>query len=124
MATARHVIVAGAGIGGLTAALALTRAGLRVTVIEQAPVLTETGAGIQLSPNASRVLIDLGLRDGAKVLYDDLLELLDERLRPGSVVIADNAEDSSRYQHRMLSGTAGYLAVPFGDDVPRWMRLA
>ncbi len=60
---ARHVIVAGAGIAGLTAALALSRVGLRVTVLEQAARLEEAGAGIQLSPNATRVLIDLGLRD-------------------------------------------------------------
>src|SRR6478736_3342588 len=60
---ARHVIVAGAGIGGLTAAIALARAGMRVTVLEQAQKLEETGAGLQLSPNASRVLIALGLRD-------------------------------------------------------------
>jgi len=55
------VIVAGAGIAGLTAALALVRFGFRVTVLEQAERLEETGAGIQLSPNASRVLIELGL---------------------------------------------------------------
>jgi salicylate hydroxylase len=57
----RTVIVAGAGIGGLTAALALARNGFRVTVLEQAQRLEETGAGIQLSPNAARTLIDLGL---------------------------------------------------------------
>jgi salicylate hydroxylase len=55
------VIVAGAGIGGLTAALALARNGFRVTVLEQSERLEETGAGIQLSPNAARILIDLGL---------------------------------------------------------------
>jgi salicylate hydroxylase len=56
-----HLIVAGGGIGGLTAALAFARIGCRVTVLEQAPVLAEVGAGIQLSPNASRVLVGLGL---------------------------------------------------------------
>ena len=63
MAPARHVIVAGAGIAGLTAALTLARAGMRVTVFEQTSRLEEAGAGLQLSPNASRVLIALGLRE-------------------------------------------------------------
>ena len=55
------VIIAGAGIGGLTAALALARCGFRVAMLEQAERLEEAGAGIQLSPNASRILIELGL---------------------------------------------------------------
>ena len=63
MASARHVIVAGAGIAGLTSALALVRGGFRVTVLEQATKLEEAGAGIQLGPNAVRVLIALGLRE-------------------------------------------------------------
>ncbi|MET8447974.1 FAD-dependent monooxygenase [Streptomyces sp. NPDC005209] len=56
-----HVAVVGAGIGGLTAAIALRRAGLRVDVYEQAPVLSEIGAGIHLAPNGSRLLVRLGL---------------------------------------------------------------
>src|ERR1044071_9592646 len=63
MAQPRHVIITGAGIAGLTAALALARAGIRVSVYEQTGKLEETGAGVQLSPNGSRVLIALGLRE-------------------------------------------------------------
>ena len=61
MASSRTVIIAGAGIGGLTAALAIARHGFAVTVFDQAQRLEEIGAGIQLSPNASRILIALGL---------------------------------------------------------------
>jgi salicylate hydroxylase len=62
------VIIAGGGIGGLTAALALARRGFRITVLEQAQRLEETGAGIQLSPNATRTLIELGLDDALRPL--------------------------------------------------------
>lgn len=66
MASSRTILVAGAGIGGLTAALALARKDFRVVVFEQAQELTETGAGLQLSPNASRLLIELGLGDALR----------------------------------------------------------
>ncbi len=56
-----HVLIAGAGIGGLTAALALARVGASVAILERAPALEEAGAGVQLSPNASRVLARLGV---------------------------------------------------------------
>ena len=77
MATSRNIIVAGAGIGGLTAALALAQRGFRVTVIEQAERLEETGAGIQLSPNATRVLLALGLEERlkARVVVPEAVEI-------------------------------------------------
>src|SRR5436305_4891108 len=68
MARSRSIILAGAGIGGLTAALTLTRAGYRAVVLEQTARLEEVGAGIQLSPNATRVLFDLGLADKLRPL--------------------------------------------------------
>ena len=55
------ILVVGAGIAGLTCALALARMGHKVALIEKRTQLTEVGAGLQLSPNASRLLIDLGL---------------------------------------------------------------
>ena len=58
-----QVAVIGGGIGGLAAALSLFRAGFDVHLYEQARVLREVGAGIQVSPNASRVLHGLGLAD-------------------------------------------------------------
>jgi salicylate hydroxylase len=61
VAASRTIIVAGAGIGGLTASLALARQGFLVILLEKAERLEEAGAGLQLSPNASRVLMDLGL---------------------------------------------------------------
>jgi len=92
MARSRTIVIAGAGIGGLTAALALTRAGFRAVVLEQAARLEETGAGIQLSPNATRVLFDLGLG---------------ERLRP--LAVAPEAI-------RVVNGASGrdIVRVPLG----------
>ncbi len=60
---ALKILIAGGGIGGLTTALACAKAGHDVQVFEQAPEITATGAGIQLSPNAMKVLKHLGLED-------------------------------------------------------------
>jgi salicylate hydroxylase len=61
VAVSRTIFVAGAGIGGLTASLALAKKGFRAVVLEKAEKLEETGAGLQLSPNASRILVELGI---------------------------------------------------------------
>jgi salicylate hydroxylase len=60
------VIVAGAGIGGLSAAIALSKANYRVLVLERALSLGESGAGLQLSPNATRALRKLGVLDAIR----------------------------------------------------------
>jgi salicylate hydroxylase len=65
---ARRALVAGAGIGGLTAALALARENFRVDIFERAPVLEEFGAGLQLTPNATRVLRRLGVLEAVGAL--------------------------------------------------------
>lgn len=57
-----HIAISGAGIGGLTAALALLQRGFKVTVFEQASAFAEVGAGIQLSANGTRCLFALGLQ--------------------------------------------------------------
>lgn len=61
-------MIAGGGIGGLTAALALAQAGAEVAVYEQAPELREVGAGVQLAANGTRVLYALGLGEELKRL--------------------------------------------------------
>jgi len=63
-AASLRVAVIGGGIGGLSAAVALLQRGFEVDVYEQAPQLTEIGGGINMGPNAARILYRLGLGDG------------------------------------------------------------
>ena len=58
-----RIVIVGAGIGGLTAAIALARTGHDVVVLERAASVSPLGAGLQVSANARRVLVDLGLGD-------------------------------------------------------------
>jgi salicylate hydroxylase len=67
----KRILIAGAGIGGLTAALALLRQGHEVLVCEQAAELREVGAGLQLSPNALRALYQLGLEQPLRAVASE-----------------------------------------------------
>ena len=92
-------LVAGGGIGGLTAALCLANRGHEVTVFEQAAAFDEVGAGIQLSPNCTRVLHDLGLAAALRDLAF-LPEGIQFRNWRSGRVIADSAlgdEATARY---------------------------
>ena len=67
--------------------------------------------------------IDLVLLDGAKPLYPDILALLESRLRPGAMIVADNADYSRDYLARVRSPAAGYLSLPFDGDVELSVKL-
>lgn len=73
------VLVAGGGIGGLAAALALVRQGFRVKVLEQAPDIGEIGAGMQLGPNAFHAFDALGVGEQARsrAVYTDFMVMHD-----------------------------------------------
>ncbi|NWD22635.1 class I SAM-dependent methyltransferase [Pseudomonas yamanorum] len=67
--------------------------------------------------------VDLLLLDGAKALYGDVLNLVESRLKPGALIIADNTDYCPEYLARVRSPANGYLSVPIGDDVELSVRL-
>jgi predicted O-methyltransferase YrrM len=67
--------------------------------------------------------IDLLLLDGAKALYGEVLDLVESRLRPGALIVADDAGYSPGYLAHVRSAGSGYMSVPFGEDVELSMRL-
>jgi salicylate hydroxylase len=81
-----RVVIVGAGIGGLTAALALRQAGFAVRVYEQASALREVGAGVAIGPNATRVLHHIGLADALAPLAVRSLSLDTRDWRTGALL--------------------------------------
>src|SRR3954471_9224362 len=75
MGNARRIAIVGAGLGGLAAAIALRRQGFEVQVYEQAPELSEFGAGINLSPNSVKVFRALDLIEGLHAIGSEPIGL-------------------------------------------------
>lgn len=67
--------------------------------------------------------IDLLLLDGAKALYTDVLNLVDDRFKPGALIVADNADFSPDYLRHVRSPGNGYLSIPFADDIELSMHI-
>jgi predicted O-methyltransferase YrrM len=68
-------------------------------------------------------MVDLVLLDGAKGLYPKVLSLLEPRLRPGALVVADNADWSPEYLAGVRRPASSYVSVPFAGDVELSMKV-
>ena len=68
--------------------------------------------------------IDLVLLDGAKALYPEILDLVEDRLRPSAIIVADNADDSPDYLARVRAPGSGYMSTPFAEDVELSVRIS
>jgi salicylate hydroxylase len=110
MSKVQNVAVIGAGLGGLCAAIALRQRGFDVSVYEQAREIGEIGAGIQLSPNASRVLIALGLdRDFEAIAFEPNRHVV-RNWKSGNIVSATQMKGVFRPQYG-----AGYFGAHRAD---------
>ncbi|AJC79140.1 salicylate hydroxylase protein [Rhizobium etli bv. phaseoli str. IE4803] len=101
-----HAAIIGAGISGLTAALSLSRRGISSEIFEQADELTEVGAGLQLSPNASRILADLDILDGLSKIW---LEPESIRLISGSSLRQLAAVPAGKFARQRWGAPYGVL---------------
>ena len=68
-------------------------------------------------------VVDLLLLDGAKVLYPQVLALVEPKLRSGALVLADNADHNPQFLSYIRRPEHGYLCVPFAEDVELFMKL-
>ncbi|MEY9158529.1 O-methyltransferase [Bradyrhizobium japonicum] len=68
--------------------------------------------------------VDLVLLDGAKALYPEILNLVEGHLKPGAIIVADNADDSPDYLARVRGPASGYMSTPFAEDVELSVRIS
>ncbi|MFG1393790.1 FAD-dependent monooxygenase [Xanthobacter agilis] len=128
---ARSAVIVGGGIGGLACAIALRRAGVIVQVVERAKRLREVGAGLQLTPNATRILRDFGLLDRlqAVAVAPNALDVRDGRTG-ATLTRAEYAGATTRYGAPFLvvhradlqnllaeAATAAGVALALGADL-------
>ena len=86
---ALNIVVVGAGLGGLSASISCALSGHRVTVLEAARELAEIGAGLQITPNASRLFQGWGISDAISRLAAEPTELTVHRYSDGKILAAD-----------------------------------
>jgi 2-polyprenyl-6-methoxyphenol hydroxylase-like FAD-dependent oxidoreductase len=94
-----RVLIVGGGVGGLTTAIALARNGMSTTLLERSVFADETGAGIQLGPNATRALAELGVLDAVEAVAfrPDTLRLYDGNSGRGLASMPLGAVAEKRY---------------------------
>jgi salicylate hydroxylase len=107
-----RIAIVGGGIGGLTLALALRQRGLSAEVYEQASELTEIGAAVALSANATRELRRLGVLDQALAVATEPTELIFRDGRDGRRIAAHPVRQDGRYRERF---GAPYLGIHRAD---------
>jgi salicylate hydroxylase len=121
--SAPRIAIVGAGIGGLTAALAFARQGIVADVYEQAPQLGEVGAGLSLSPNAVKGIWFLGLEDELAQLADEPPVQVTRHYKTGEILIQiDRSDTTERYGAPYLqlhrADLHGLLARALEDAAP------
>lgn len=99
----RQAVIAGGGIAGAAAALALARDGWRVTLCEAAPGFGEVGAGLQVSPNAARVLRWLGVLDAVAA----------RAFRPRAAVLRDGRSGAAVYRAELGQAAEARWGAPY-----------
>lgn len=122
MTQALHICIAGGGIGGLTAALALHQAGHRVTVCEATPEPKPLGVGINLLPHAVAVLDSVGMLETLRAIAVETSALVFAN-RHGQTIYRDERGVAAGYSHPQLSIHRGHLQMALWEAAKQRLGL-